>query len=119
MSGCNMTNYPKGVDGRQCCPSKPKTFDSATKAVCEPKCAALTNRTEKFCCFSKCMATESGVFNADGTLNADAAVKKLMSTTTEQSWEPIVKAIVDKCVIDGKYFSLIILKINSKTNFIN
>lgn len=103
MPGCNMTNYPKGTDGRQCCPSKPKSFSRSTAEACKTKCPKTENRTEMMCCWSKCMIDQSGVFNADGTLNQAAAVAKLLNSTKQVSaWEPIVKALVEKCVADGK-----------------
>lgn len=107
MPGCNMTNFPKGINGRQCCPSKPKSFSHSTMNTCKTQCPKTENRTEMMCCWSKCMIKESGVFNADGTFNQTAAVDKLKNSTTHVSvWEPIIKTIVEKCVADGKIYEI-------------
>lgn len=106
MAGCNMTNFPKGVDCRQCCPSKPRSLNPATVDVCKTNCSSIEDRAEKACCWSKCIIKESGVFNPDGSLNQKAAIDKLRNSTTNvAAWESIIKSIVEKCVADGKFFN--------------
>lgn len=117
-SKCNMTNYPKDVEGRQCCPSKPKSFNRESADACKKECAPAApaapaanpsenaDRTKMMCCMSTCIMKQSGALAADGTIDAQATITKLKNSTTAPAvWGPIIEAVVKKCIADGKNFS--------------
>lgn len=100
-----MSTYPKGVNGSQCCASKPgcvmkmnETFDEA----CKTECSKSDNKSAMWCCFTKCALTKAGVISADGTFDGPAVVAKLTAATNKSDvWSSVIQSVVDECIAEG------------------
>lgn len=76
-----------------------KTLDD----TCKAECLKSINKSEKWCCWTKCIMKQSGVVKANGTYDGPAAVAKLSAATNKTNvWGAIIKKVVDGCIADGK-----------------
>lgn len=108
IPGCNITTYPKDVNPQGCCPSMPKcshdSLNSSVFATCKTNCPPTGNHSVDECCMTKCIFTQLGLANSDGSFNSTAAVAQLTSLTSNPTaWSSVFQSAVSGCVANGEY----------------